>query len=568
MHVEDGLSGRKLLVITEIPYQINKSAMLEKILKLSEEKKSALSCIYDIRDESDRTGMRAVIELKKDADAPAGAGIPVQVQRFADHLRGEHGGHRRAASRVLMGLKAMLGYFIAPPKNVVTRAHPLRPGPSARPGRTFCEGLMIAVDNLDEVIALIRASKNPKEAKQGLMARFELDDAQAQAILDMRLQRLTNLELLALKKEYEDLLKLIHRLEAILKSEKKLLGVIKEELEAIAAEYGDDRRTVLEAPDNAQAQLTEEPPAAEEAVVAFTYGGQLKRMSPQLYRKTPLETAEDAAERPRFLFQTDTEETLLFFTNLGNCYSLRVDALPEIKPKDRGNLLTGVLAGLESGEAPLWITCCRPAQLAKEPDLLFVTRRGMVKRTAAADYDVRGKKFAAVNLKAGDSLLTVLPAFTQDELLMFTRAGMCIRFGLDTVPVQGRISAGVRGMQVDEEDELIWCGQVGENDEMVLFSERGYGKRILSCDFEKQNRNGKGVKSFYFNKSGSNGKYLAGLYLAGKGPCRLTIHQAQSPDTVLNKDEIRLQSKTDRGVPYVMAVLEDVVTGLTGQEES
>ena len=325
---------------------------------------------------------------------------------------------------------------------------------------------------------------------------------------------------------------------------------------------------MLEAPNNAQAQLTEEPPAAEEAVVAFTYGGQLKRMSPQLYRKTPLETAEDAAERPRFLFQTDTEETLLFFTNLGNCYSLRVDALPEIKPKDRGNLLTGVLAGLESGEAPLWITCCRPAQLAKEPDLLFVTRRGMVKRTAAADYDVRGKKFTAVNLKAGDSLLTVLPAFTRDDLLMFTRAGMCIRFGLDTVPVQGRISAGVRGMQVDEEDELIWCGQVGENDEMVLFSERGYGKRILSCDFEKQNRNGKGVKSFYFNKSGSNGKYLAGLYLAGKGPCRLTIHQAQSPDTVLNKDEIRLQSKTDRGVPYVMAVLEDVVTGLTGQEES
>ena len=348
----------------------------------------------------------------------------------------------------------------------------------------------------------------------------------------------------------------------------KAPSLSKEELEAIAAEYGDDRRTVLEAPDNAQAQLTEEPPAAEEAVVAFTYGGQLKRMSPQLYRKTPLETAEDAAERPRFLFQTDTEETLLFFTNLGNCYSLRVDALTEIKPKDRGNLLTGVLAGLESGEAPLWITCCRPAQLAKEPDLLFVTRRGMVKRTAAADYDVRSKKFAAVNLKAGDSLLTVLPAFTQDDLLMFTRAGMCIRFGLDTVPVQGRISAGVRGMQVDEEDELIWCGQVGENDEMILFSERGYGKRILSCDFEKQNRNGKGVKSFYFNKSGSNGKYLAGLYLAGKGPCRLTIHQAQSPDTALNKDEIRLQSKTDRGVPYVMAVLEDVVTGLTGQEES
>lgn len=277
-----------------------------------------------------------------------------------------------------------------------------------------------------------------------------------------------------------------------MKSEKKLLGVIKEELEAIAAEYGDDRRTVLEAPDNAQAQLTEEPPAAEEAVVAFTYGGQLKRMSPQLYRKTPLETAEDAAERPRFLFQTDTEETLLFFTNLGNCYSLRVDALPEIKPKDRGNLLTGVLAGLESGEAPLWITCCRPARLAKEPDLLFVTRRGMVKRTAAADYDVRGQEIRRREPESRGQPAHRASRLYPGDLLMFTRAGMCIRFGLDTVPVQGRISAGVRGMQVDEEDELIWCGQVGENDEMILFSERGYGKRILSCDFEKQNRNGQG----------------------------------------------------------------------------
>ncbi len=171
-----------------------------------------------------------------------------------------------------------------------------------------------------------------------------------------------------------------------------------------------------------------------------------------------------------------------------------------------------------------------------------------------------------MNLKAGDSLLSVKPAFTRDDMLLFTRKGMCIRFGLDTVPTQGRISAGVRVMQIDEDDELVWCGQVGDKDEMVLFSERGYGKRILSCDFEKQNRNGKGVKSFYFNKNGSNGRYLAGLYLAGKEPCTLIVQQAQSPETRISKDEIRLQSKTDRGAPYVMAVLDDVVTGLLGEE--
>ena len=461
--------------------------------------------------------MRAVIELKKDADPQR---VLAFLYKYSD-LQITFGVNMVAIAEgkpVLRGLKAMLGYFIAHQKNVVTRRTRYDLA-QAQARAHILQGLMIAVDNLDEVIALIRASKNPKEAKQGLMARFELDDAQAQAILDMRLQRLTNLELLALKKEYEDLLKLIHRLEAILKSEKKLLGVIKEELEAIAAEYGDDRRTVLEAPDNAQAQLTEEPPAAEEAVVAFTYGGQLKRMSPQLYRKTPLETAEDAAERPRFLFQTDTEETLLFFTNLGNCYSLRVDALPEIKPKDRGNLLTGVLAGLESGEAPLWITCCRPARLAKEPDLLFVTRRGMVKRTAAADYDVRGKKFAAVNLKAGDSLLTVLPAFTQDDLLMFTRAGMCIRFGLDTVPVQGRISAGVRGMQVDEEDELIAVLKTTGQENIILVSHNGMAICFHETDIRPMGRDAAGVRGMRLNV----GDYLVGAEIAAPGKELLTV---------------------------------------------
>ena len=167
VHVEDGLAGRKLLVITEIPYQVNKAAMLEKILKLSEEKKGALSCIYDIRDESDRTGMRAVIELKKDADAQKVLAYLLQVQRFADHLRREHGGHRRRQARAHGRSRPCIGYYIAPPEERRHPAHPLRPGPRPRPGRTSCEGLMIAVDNLDEVIALIRASKNPKEAKAG-----------------------------------------------------------------------------------------------------------------------------------------------------------------------------------------------------------------------------------------------------------------------------------------------------------------------------------------------------------------------------------------------------------------
>ena len=565
VHVEDGMAGRKLLVITEVPYQINKAAMLEKILKLSEEKKAALGCIYDIRDESDREGLRAVIELKRDANPDK---VLAYLFKYSD-LQVTFGVNMVAIAQgkpVQMGLKTMIGHFIRHQKDVVTRRteYDLK---QARARAHILQGLMIAVDNLDEVIALIRSSKNPKEAKARLIERFELSDAQAQAILDMRLQRLTNLEILALRKEYEELLKLIDKLEGILHSERKLLNVIRKELQEIADEYADERRTSFEDPEQTKLEPVDETPVPEEAVVAYTFGGQLKRMYPAIYRKTPLPAyEEDPKEAAQYLFTTKTDETLLIFTNHGNCYPLSVGALNECKPKDRGQLLSGVLAGLEDGEAPLWISCLPLRDLPKQPDYLFITKQGMIKRTAAKDYDVRSKKFAAVNIKAGDSLFQVIPAFTRDDLLMFTRGGMCIRFPLDAVPTQGRISAGVKGMIVDPSDEIVWCGQIAEKDEMILFSERGYGKRVPAIDFERQNRNGKGVKSFYFNKNGSNGRYLAGIYQTGGKSCELLITQAQSPATRLNKDEILLQSKQDRGMPYVMAILDDVVTGIIGIE--
>ncbi len=566
VHIEDGSSGRKLIVITEVPYQVNKAAMLEKILKLSEEKKAALGCIYDIRDESDRTGMRAVIELKRDANAEK---VLAYLFKYSD-LQVTFGVNMVAIAQgkpVLMGLKTMIGHFIRHQKDVVTRRteYELK---QAKARAHILQGLMIAVDNLDEVIALIRGSKNPKEAKQKLMERFELTEVQAQAILDMRLQRLTNLEIEALRKEYADLLKLIDKLEGILGSEKKLLNVIRKELQEIADEYADDRRTTIEGLESSPAEALDETPVPEEAVVAFTHGGYLKRMYPAFYKKTPLPTwEEDPKEAAQYLFTTKTDETLLFFTNHGNCYPLSVGALTECKPKDRGQLLSGVLAGLEDGETPLLITCMPMSELPKQPDFLFITKQGMIKRTAAGDYDVRSKKFAATKINAGDELLCVMPAETRDDLLFISRSGMCIRFALDTVPTQGRISAGVKAMQVEKGDAVIWAGQLGEKDQMVLLSERGYGKRIPAMDFERQNRNGKGVKSFYFNKNGSNGRYIAALYLCGEGPCQLLISQAQSPVTRLKKDEIMLQGKTDRGLPYVMAILDDVVTGIMAVEE-
>ena len=563
VHVEDGTNGKKLLVITEVPYQINKAAMLEKIHRLSEEKKAALGGICDIRDESDRTGMRAVIELKRDTDP---AKVLAYLYKYSD-LQVTFGVNMVAIAGgkpVLLTLKKLISAYIDYQKQVVTRRteYDLE---KAKARAHILQGLMIALDNLDEVIALIRASKSPKEAKEGLMERFSLSEVQAQAILDLRLQKLTNLEMEALRREYADVLKEISRLEGILKSEKKLREVIRKEMETLAEQYGDERRTTLESPEDVPVELPDNTPVPEDAVVVFTENGYLKRILPAQLKRTPLPTPEEnPGDSARFLMNTTTAETLYIFTNLGNCYPVNVGKLAECKPRDRGQLLAGVLAGLEDGEQALYMMTADSAKLKSMPDFLFVTRRGMIKRTAAADYDVRSRKYPALSLKKEDSLLDVRPADPEKDVLLITRGGMSIRFPLSGVPVQGRIAAGVRAMAVESGDEICCFRQLAEGDEVILFSERGWAKRIPQLDFEPQNRSGKGVRCFYFNKNGSNGRMIAGVcVLPESTPCTLLVSQLRSPVTKLSKTEILLQNRSGRGMPYIMAILDDVVTSLT-----
>ena len=564
--VEEGSAGRNLLVISEIPYQINKSAMLEKILKLSEEKKTALGGIYDIRDESDRTGMRAVIELKKDTDPQR---VLAYLYKYSD-LQVTFGVNMVAIAGgkpVQLSLKQLIAHYIDYQKRVVTRRteYELK---QARARAHILEGLMIALDNLDEVIALIRASKTPKEARAALMERFALSEAQAQAILDMRLQRLTNLEVVALRREYADILKLISRLEGILKSEKKLTEVIRKEMEAIAEQYADGRRTTLEKPDDATVELPDNTPVPEDAVIVFTRGGYLKRILPAQLKRSPLPTPEESvADSARWQLSTTTAETLYIFTDLGNCYPVSVGKLPECRPRDRGQLLSGVLAGLEDGEQALMMLAADAAKLKTMPDFLFVTKKGMIKRTAAADYDVRSRKYPALSLKKGDALLDIQPVSGDGDAILITRDGMSIRFPLSGVPVQGRIAAGVRAISLDSTDEVSWFCQPGEKDEIILFSERGWAKRIPQLDFEPQNRGGKGVRCFSFNKNGSNGRLIAGaLRISRDLPCALLITQLRSPMTRLPKEEILLQNRQGKGMAYLMAILDDVVTGLYALE--
>ena len=560
-HIEDGTAGRKLIVITEIPYQVNKSAMLEKILRLSEEKKAALGCIYDIRDESDRTGMRAVIELRKDADVDK---VLAYLFKYSD-MQVTFGVNMVAIADGkprLLSLRRMIRYYIRHRKNVIT-ARTQYELDKAKARAHILEGLMIAVDNLDEVIQLIRKSENPKAAKAGLMERFGLTEIQAQAILDMRLQRLTGLEILALRKEYAELLKTIAELEAILNDEKKLMNVIKKELKAVADQFGDDRRTTIEEVHNVVEALVKEEKVAEEALVTFSREGYLRRSWPKAKKAAQTEDGQPD-DPPVYSFETDTDHTLFFFTNIGNCYQLNVGALPEMnKPKDRGSLLSGVLAGLENGEEPVYLMCATAEELNSLPDLLFVTSRGQLKRSAASEYAVKRSKFGALNLREGDSLHAVLSLDVSSDVLMISETGMCIRFHADQVPAMGRVSGGVKGMTLDPSDRILWVGQPAAADQLLLFTERGFGKRVPYTDYEPQARGGKGVKTFYYQKSGSNGSRIAGVALVTEAGQNVVIHQKTSQPTQLSADEIILQSKQDRGMPYVMALMDDTVTGVS-----
>ena len=566
LHVEDALAGRKMIVITEVPYQVNKSVLLEKILKLSEEKKAALGGIYDIRDESDRSGMRAVIELKKDVDPSR---VLAYLYKYSD-LQITFGVNMVAIADgkpVLMNLKQMIGYYIEYQKKVVTRRTRFELD-QAKARAHILEGLIIALDHLDEVIALIRASKSPKEAKAGLVSRFALSEIQAQAILDMRLQRLTNLEVLALRKEYAEVLKTIARLEGILKSEKKLLGVIRNEMQEISDQYADARRTTLEAESEPAEPLKEEEPPAEEAVIVFTWGEYLKRVSPALLKRSPLPSPDqNFEESPRFLLETNTAETLYLFTDHANCYPIPVARLTEFKPRDRGQLLSGVLAEIEDGEKALFLMAASSLGIESMPDLILVTREGMVKRTRAAEFAVRSRKYSALSLKEGDELKAIIPAENEDDLLLITRGGMSLRCSLDGIPLQGRIAMGVKGISLEPEDEVLGACQLKERAEIILISERGWAKRMRQNELEPQNRAGKGVRCFPFNKNGSNGHFLSGFACAEEGsPCFLLVSQVHSPSTRLKWSEILLQNRNGKGMPYIMAILDDVVTNVTAIE--
>lgn len=547
-HFETTKSGKKLIVVTEFPYQVNKAAALEKILKLVQEKKSAFASVTDIRDESDRSGTRAVIELKKDADEHK---VLRQLFKYSD-LQKTFGVIMVAIADgkpKLMSLTEVIDYYIRHQEDVVSRRCRFELE-AAEKRAHILDGLMIALLNIDEVIALIRASKSPKIAKAGLMERFLLSAAQADAILDLRLQRLTNLEQIAIEREHKDCLNEVARLKELLSSKQKLDRLIKDELRMFGSSIADARRTKLIEADNESSDDDEELSQAEPAAVMVLGDNKLRRLPVKLLTPDVI-----SADLPKAVYSTDTNATLRLFTDRGFMLSIPVADIPELKPSSRPTNLSAIIP-IDGDETIL----CSMIDLCGEGRLVFYTERGMVKSTDAGEYITRTKRISAISLKDGDRLIRVerIEPSEGQSIMLLTEKGMGIRFAADSVPTTGRQSGGVRGIKLDDGDSVIYAETITDEGEILTVTERGYMKRSFVFDHEVQGRNGRGCICFGFKKNGSNGtKLVSALHV--REPRDVTFIQAHGEKTVINTEEIKIESKNGRGQLMIMVIMDDVV---------
>ena len=563
VHVEEGTAGRRLLVITEVPYQVSKSQMLEHIQKLREEKKNLFAGIHEIRDESDRTGLRAVIELKKETNPESMLALlykhsDMQVT-FGVNMVAIAGGRPRQ-----MGLLELLRSYISHQKEVVTRRTKYELE-QARAREHVLAGLMVAVNHLDEVIAIIRNSKTPKAAKEQLENHFGLSDIQAQAILDLRLQRLTGLELEALRKEYQEILSAIDRLSGVLSSEKKLIALIRRELLEIRERYADPRRTVI-----AEDELRDSLPApqrapAEDTAVLLTKENQLRRMPPRLAARATGQ--EQAWEELAAVVSAKEDQPVHIFTNAGFCRVVECGKIPESQRlKDRGALLSGLVHGVGEAER---ITAVLNLADAEDTDLLFVTRKGQLKRTDAAEYRIRRISFSALRLKDGDEVVSVLPVAREDsrDLLLVSRSGSALRLPLREVGATGRGTAGVRGMALSDGDEIA-CAFVLSNpaDSLLAVSERGFGKRIPVSDLPAQGRARGGAGLLSQSRRKGEESRIAGCLLLTEDVQKVAIRQKYGEVTRFSPDEIPAARRTAPSPLLVSVLMDDVVTEVTVSE--
>ena len=487
-------NGKSRILVTEIPYLVNKARLIEKIADLVKEKR--VDGITDLRDESDRSGMRIVIELRRDVNANVVLNLLLKHTQLQDTFGVIMLALVNNQPKVL-NLLQMLTYYLDHQKEVVTRRTKYDLN-KAEERAHILEGLLIALDNIDEVIRIVRGSRTTQDAKQQLMERFGLSDPQAQAIVDMRLRALTGLEREKLENEYKELEARIAELKAILADEKKLLGVIKEEMQAISDKYGDDRRTSIGFDEFDM--CAEDLIPNEETIVAMTHLGYIKRMSKDNFKsqnrggkgiKGMQTIDEDYIED---LILTKNHNYIMFFTNTGRVYRLKAYAIPEAGRTARGTAIVNLIQ-MMPGEKITAIVSMKDYN--DDQYLLMATRSGMVKKTPMMEYaNVRKTGLQAIVLKENDELIEVKATDNQRDIFLVTKKGQCIRFHESGVRITGRVSMGVIGMKLEEGDEVIGMQMDSQGGTLLTVSENGMGKRTDISEFPVQNRAGKGIRCY------------------------------------------------------------------------
>lgn len=490
--IEEQANGKSRILVTELPYQVNKARLIEKIAELARDKK--IEGITDLRDESDRNGMRIVIELRRDANP----NVVLNNLYKQTALQSSFGINMLAlvdGQPKVLNLKQNLVYYLEHQKDVIRRRTQYELN-KAEARAHILEGLRIALDHIDEIIALIRASNTTEIARQGLISNFKLTEKQAQAILDMRLQRLTGLERQKIEEEYEELLKLITELKTVLADEEKLLDIIREELLDIKTRYNDVRRTEIVS-GGADFFEDEDLIPEEDIVVSLTHRGYIKRLPSSTYRTQHrggrgvqgMDTNED--DFVEHLVSTSTHDTILFFTNKGKVYRLKGYQIPEYGRTAKGLPIINILE-IEKDE---WInTVISVPEFDAEKYLFFTTKHGISKRTSLSQFaNIRRNGLIAINLRDDDELISVQLTDGTKDIMIATRNGSLIRFDESQIRSMGRTATGVKGISLRKGDQVVSMEIIEEDDFILNVTENGYGKRTEEKEYRVINRGGKGV---------------------------------------------------------------------------
>jgi len=500
--IEPMANGKNRIVVNELPYMVNKARLIEKIAEMVRDKR--IDGITDLSDQSNREGMRVCIELRRDVNPNV---ILNQLYKHTQ-LQDTFGVIMLALVNNeprVMNILDMLKHYLAHQEEVVTRRTKYELN-KAEERAHILQGLIIALDNIDEVIKIIRGSANVQIAKEELTKRFELSEAQSQAIVDMRLRALTGLEREKLEREYEELMKLIGELKAILADRKLLLGVIRKEILLISDKYGDERRTIIGF-DEFDISMEDLIPR-ENVVVTMTKMGYVKRMSNDTFKSQRrggkgikgMQTIED--DYVEELFMTTTHHYIMFFTNTGRVYRMKAYEIPEASRTSRGTAIINLLQLMPDEK----ITAAIPIREYEEGKCLFMaTKNGLVKKTKIQDYaNVRKTGLAAITLREDDELIEVKITDNEKDIILVTKYGQCIKFHEKDVRSTGRTSMGVRGVNLGDRDEVIGMQMNSQGKYMLVVSEKGMGKRTEIEEFTCQNRGGKGVKCYKITEKTGN----------------------------------------------------------------